>query len=292
MVNALTIDVEDGWSIFSRDCIAKSIEPTETVVRDTGRILDILANRSVKATFFVVGNVAEKFPSLIKRIASAGHEIGTHGFAHRQIFQLTPDEFRAEVRRAKNILEELTSVAVVGHRAPAFSIVPKTRWALEILAEEGFTYDSSIVPCKNPHYGWDGFGKDICRIDLGNSRSIVEVPMSILPIPMTRKGFLTGGGYLRRFPYFVSYAVIKHLQKTRPAIVYMHPYEFGQDIVQLPMEHLSALSRWKVRLLACWYLGTGPGNRHTVPDKVQKLLSAFEFSTVKCVIDQRLGHPR
>jgi polysaccharide deacetylase family protein (PEP-CTERM system associated) len=289
MLNAITVDVEDGWSIFSRDCLSKSIEPTETVVRDTERILDILANKSVKATFFVLGNIAEKFPSLIKRIASAGHELGIHGFYHKKIFELTPDEFRIEIRRAKDLLEQLVSVAVVGHRAPAFSIVPQTRWALEVLAEEGFAYDSSVAPCKNPSYGWDGFSKDICRIDLGNGRSIVEVPMSILPIPMTRKGFLTGGGYLRRFPYFVSYAAIKHIQETRPVIVYMHPYELGKEVAPLPMEHLSMFSRWKAHLLLSWYLGTGIGNRHTMPDKVRKLLSAFEFSTVKCVIEQRLG---
>ena len=281
MVNAITVDVEDGWSIFSRDCLSKSLEPTETVVRDTERILDILANKSVKATFFVLGNIAEKFPSLIKRIASAGHEIGTHGFAHRQIFQLTPDEFRMEIRKAKSILEELVSADVVGHRAPAFSVVPGTKWALKILAEEGFTYDSSIVPCKNPRYGWDGFNKGVCRLDLGDGLSIVEVPMSILPIPMTRKGFLTGGGYLRHFPYFVSYAAIKHIQKTRPVIVYVHPYEFGDEVVPLPTEHLSAASRCRAR----WRLLKVTRNRHTMPAKIQKLLSAFEFSTVKRVID-------
>jgi polysaccharide deacetylase family protein (PEP-CTERM system associated) len=289
MINALTIDIEDGWSIFSRYWLSREIEPTETVVKDTQRILDILANRSVKATFFVVGNVAEKFPSLIKRIAGAGHELGIHGFSHKQIFRFTADEFRSEIKKTKNILEQLSSVAVAGHRAPAFSVTPNTKWALEVLAEEGFTYDSSVVPCKNPHYGWDGFSKDICRLDLGNGLSIVEVPMSILPIPMTRKGFMTGGGYLRRFPYFVSYTAIKHIQKMRPAIVYMHPYEFGKEVVPLQMEHLSALSRWKVRLIACWYIGTGIGNRHSMPAKLQKLLSTFEFGTMRQVIDKWFG---
>jgi len=290
MLNALTVDVEDGWWIFSRDWLSKEIEPTETVVKDTERILEILAARSVRATFFIVGNVASKFPSLVKRIAGAGHELGIHGFSHRQVFRLSRDEFRDEARRAKSVIEELTSVAVVGHRAAAFSVTPQTQWSLRILAEEGFKYDSSVVPCKNPHYGWEGFSKDICRIDLGDGMSIVEVPMSILPIPMTSRGFLTGGGYLRRFPYFVSYAAVKHIQKTRPVIVYVHPYEFGKDVAPLPMEHLSTLSCWRARLAACWYLGTGIGNRHTIPAKMQKLLSDFEFSTVGRVVSRWLAN--
>ena len=290
MLNAFTVDVEDGWAIFSRDWLSREIEPTETVVWDTERILDILANRGVKATFFVVGNVAEKFPSLIKRIADSGHELGIHGFYHKQIFRLTPDEFRMDIRRTKNILEQLTSVAVAGHRAAAFSVLPETKWALRVLAEEGFAYDSSIAPCKNPRYGWDGFSKDICRMDLGDGLSIVEVPMSVFPIPMTSKGFMTGGGYLRHFPYFISHAAIKHIQKTRPVIVYMHPHEFGKEVASLPLSHLSTFSRLHAYLSACWHLGMGIGNRRSMPVKAQKLLSAFEFTTVRQVIDKWFGH--
>ena len=154
-----------------------------------------------------------------------------------------------------------------------------------MLAEEGFMYDSSIVPCKNPRYGWKDFSEHICRVDFGDGLSIVEVPMSIVPIPMTSKGFVTGGGYLRHFPYFVSYAAVKHIQKKRPAVVYMHPYEFGIEVVDLPMKHLSTISR----LLAFCRLAKGMGNRHTMPTKLQKLLSAFEFGPVRSVIEQWLG---
>ncbi len=289
MVNALTIDVEDGWSIFSRDWKLADIEPTETVVRDTERILEILAERNVKASFFVVGNVAEKFPSLVRRIAQGGHELGIHGFSHKQIFRLTEDEFRNDIKKAKAAVENAASAQVVGYRAPAFSLLPQTQWALRILAQEGIKYDSSVVPCKNPRYGWEGFGKDICRMDLADGLSIVEVPLSVFPIPMTDKGFLTGGGYLRRFPYFVSRAAIKRLQKTRPVIVYTHPYEFGREVVPLSMKHLSTVARFRMRILACWYLGMGIGNRRTMPGKLRKLLSDFEFGTVTCVINRRLN---
>jgi polysaccharide deacetylase family protein (PEP-CTERM system associated) len=285
MLNAMTVDVEDGWSIYSRDTLLREIEPTDTVVIDTERILEILSVKKVKGTFFVVGNVAAKFPSLIKSIANEGHELGIHGYSHKRIFLLSKYEFRNEVKRAKCVLEDLTSAEVVGHRAPAFSIAPETKWALQVLAEEGFMYDSSIVPCKNPQYGWKDFGKDICRIDLGDGMNIVEVPMTVMPIPMTSKGFITGGGYLRHFPYFVSYAAIKHIQKTRPVVLYMHPYEFGKEVVETPMRHLSVVSRWR----AIGRLRMGVGNRRTMPAKVQKLLSAFEFGPVRSVIEQWLG---
>jgi polysaccharide deacetylase family protein (PEP-CTERM system associated) len=286
MLNALTVDVEEGWSIFSRDVLSMDIDPLETVVVNTERILETLSAYNVNATFFIVGNVAVKFPSLIKSIARAGHELGVHGFSHKQIFRLTEEEFRCEIKKSKDTIENLTSGAVVGYRAPVFSLVPQTKWSLRILAEEGFKFDSSIVPCNNSRYGWKGFSKDICRMDVGDGLSIVEVPMSILSIPMTNKGFLTGGGYLRHFPYFISHAVIKYLQKTRPVIVYMHPYEFGDEIVPLSMEHLSKKSRFHAR----WLLRKATKNRHTMPAKLQKLLSAFEFGTVKQVIDKWAAH--
>jgi polysaccharide deacetylase family protein (PEP-CTERM system associated) len=289
MLNALTFDVEDGWSIFSRDLLSREMEPAETVVKDTERILSILAGKNVRATFFVVGKVAKKFPSLVRRIADARHELGMHGFSHMQIFRLTENEFRSDVKEAKAVIEDSASAEVTGYRAPAFSLSPETKWSLRILAEEGFRYDSSIVPCKNPRYGWEGFSKDICRVDFGDGLCIVEVPLSVFPIPMTDKGFLTGGGYLRHFPYFISHAVIKHIQKTRPAIVYMHPYEFGKETVSLSMEQLSTISRLKMRMLACWALGMGIGNRRTMPGKLQKLLSAFNFGPIGDVIDQWLG---
>jgi len=282
MLNALTIDVEDGWSILSRDVLSREIEVTQTVVKDTESILGILSERGVKATFFILGNVAAKFPSLIKHIADKGHELGIHGFSHKQIFRLTEKEFRCEVKKSKDTIENLISSPVLGYRAPAFSIVPETSWSLRILAEEGFKYDSSIAPCKNPRYGWKDFSKDICRVDLGNGLSIVEVPMSLMPVPMTNRGFLTGGGYLRHFPYLISYTVIKHIQRTRPVIVYIHPYELGEEVVFLSMKHLSTVSRWR----ALCRLRMGIGNRHTMPAKLLKLLSAFEFGTVKQVIDK------
>jgi len=285
MLNAMTIDVEDGWSIFSLDWLSKEIEPTETVLKDTERILDTLAAKSVKATFFVVGNVAAKFPKLVKRISECGHELGVHGYTHRQIFKLDPSEFREEVSKTKKLLEDIISGEVSGHRAAAFSIMPETKWALEILAEEGFAYDSSVVPFKNPRYGWRGFSEDICRVDLGGGLSIVEVPMTAMRIPLLNKGFLTGGGYLRHFPYWVFKGIVRHIQKQRPVIVYVHPYEFGTDRLTLSCDHLSK----KQKGIAYRYLKVAMRNRETVPGKVLKLLYDFEFTTMRDVVKEALA---
>jgi polysaccharide deacetylase family protein (PEP-CTERM system associated) len=284
-MNALSIDLEDGWYIFSRDWLLQEAEPAETVVRDTETILGILAKKDVKATFFVLGVVAAKFPKLVKRISECGHELGIHGYTHRQIFKLDPSEFREEVSKTKKLLEDIISGEVSGHRAAAFSIMPETKWALEILAEEGFSYDSSVVPFKNPRYGWRGFSEDICRVDLGGGLSIVEVPMTAIRIPLLNKGFLTGGGYLRHFPYWIFKGIVRHIQKQRPVIVYVHPYEFGTDRLTLFCDHLSN----KQKGIAHRYLKVAMRNRETVPDKVLKLLCDFEFTTMRNVVKESLA---
>lgn len=287
MVNALTIDVEDGWSIFSRDWLHRPIVPTEVVVKDTEWLLNLLEGKNVKATFFVLGDVAKKFPSLIRRIAEANHEIGVHGFSHKQIFKLTKEEFRSEVADVKKLLENIISAPVPGYRAPAFSVIPKTSWALEVLAEEGFVYDSSIVPCKNSRYGWPGFSRDICRIDLHSGSSIIEVPMTVVNFPVIGKGFVTGGGYIRHFPYCLSSFMIKLIQKHRPAIVYMHPYEFATGIYPLSFSHLSEEKKKR----AFRHLKFAVRNRKSMPCKLRKLLSEFKFSTIGRLIETAKSCP-
>ena len=283
MLNMLSFDIEDGWSIFSRDLLAKEIEPTDTVVRDTQWILEALEQKNVKATFFILGDVAKTFPNLIKQIADSGHEIGVHGFSHKQIFKLTKEEFSNEISYTKKLLEDVCSVQVRGYRAPAFSIMPQTSWAFEVLAEVGFAYDSSVMPCRNKRYGWACFSRDICRIDLGGGRSIIEVPMSVLNIPILGKGFGTGGGYLRHFPYSLTKQVVKHLQKQRPVVVYMHPYEFGTEVVPLPVNHLGRRDKMNVALR----LKIAMRNKGAMPDKLKRLLSDFEFTSIANIIEKQ-----
>jgi polysaccharide deacetylase family protein (PEP-CTERM system associated) len=281
LLNALTIDIEDYWSIFSRDWLYTEAEPGDAVVRNTEWFLKTLAGHNVKATFFILGEVAEKFPSLIRKIAADGHEISSHGFSHKQIFRLTEEEFQREVANCRKLLEDITSSPILGYRAPAFSIMPQTKWALEILAQEGFKYDSSIYPISGRRYGWPGFSRDICKIDLPSGRSIVEVPLSTVTI-LGRILPVAGGGYIRHFPYTVTSWAMKHIQKTRPVIVYMHPYEIDTQTQYFQSEYFSGKDNRKARRFHRIQLR----NRNTVGRKFVKLLDEFKFATIKEVINR------
>lgn len=281
MLNVLSIDVEDDRSGFSRDWLHIDDEPSDAVVKNTEWFLDVLAQYNVKTTCFILGEVAKKFPSLIKKIAKDDHEIGVHGFFHKQIFKLTEEEFRREVTDCKKLLEDITSGPVPGHRAPAFSIMPQTKWALEVLADEGFTYDSSIYPISGKRYGWPEFSKDICKVDLPSGRSIIEVPMSTVTV-LGRTLPAAGGGYIRHFPYAVTKWAIKHIQKDRPAIVYMHPYEIDTEPWTFPTKHLSR----KDRKIAIKFRKMQLRNRQTVRGKLFNLLYEFEFTTIGQVIER------
>jgi len=281
MINALSIDVEDYWSIFSRDWLHKDIEPSDAVVKNTEWFLQIFAQHNVKATFFILGEVAKKFPALIEKIAKGGHEIGAHGLTHKQIFKLTEEEFRREAGDCKKLLEDIISGPILGHRAPAFSIIPATKWAMEVLAEEGFKYDSSVYPISGKRYGWPGFSKDICKIELPSGHSIVEVPMSTVTV-LGKTLPAAGGGYIRHFPYAVTKRVIKHIQKKRPVIVYMHPYEIETKTGTFDTKHLP----YKERNRVIKFHKMQKRNRNTVNEKLIKLLSEFEFTTIGEVIEK------
>lgn len=279
MINALTVDVEDYWSIFERDWLNISdAEPTDAVVRNTHWFLQTFNDHNVKATFFILGEVAQSFPQLIKEIANQGHEIAAHGFYHRQIFKLSRNEFKKEVEDAKKLLEDLSGHQVIGHRAPAFSINRETQWALEVLAELGYKYDSSISPLAGKRYGWPGFKKEIHSMLLSNGLNIIEVPMSTISLGI--KEFGIGGGYLRHFPYLYTKLAMKHIQKKRPVIIYMHPYEIDTDIVPLKLDNLTGLGKIK----AFKFHKLQMRNRQTVKGKVDKLFSDFKFSTIKDIL--------
>ncbi|MBA7472912.1 hypothetical protein ES707_08244 [subsurface metagenome] len=283
MINAFTIDVEDYWSIFSRDWLGIEAEPSEAVVRNTEWFLETLERFNIKATFFILGEVAAKFPGLIRKISQAGHEIGSHGFSHRQIFKLTEEQFRSEVAESKKLLEDITGLAVSGHRAPAFSIMPSTKWALEVLAQESFKYDSSVYPIAGKRYGWPGFSKGICKVDLPSGRSIIEVPLSTVTV-LGKTLPAAGGGYIRHFPYVVTKCSIKRIQKQRPAIVYMHPYEIDTELRPFPTGHLCSEDKKEVIKLHRLQLR----NRDTMHRKINKLLSDFDFAPLKKVISETL----
>ena len=284
MLNVLTIDVEDYWSTFLRCWFDKDTEPNEAVVRNTEWFLETLAEFNVKATCFILGEVAVKYPALIKKISNNGHEVGSHGFSHNQIFNLSQDQFRQEVSYSKKLLEDIISSSVVGFRAPAFSVMPQTQWALEVLAEEGYKYDSSVFPISGKRYGWPDFSQDICKVDLPSGKSIVEVPMSTVEI-MGKTLPAAGGGYLRHFPYLLTKTAIKQIQKKRPAIVYMHPYEIDLENKKLDFSLMSFAQKCKTVKFHLLQLR----NRKTVSRKLLKLLQEFEFTSLSEMIKKTLG---
>ena len=278
-----TIDVEDGVSIAMRDAFGKQVPQTERVVTSTNEILDMLGNYEVKATFFVLGKVAEVFPELVKRIDKEGHEIGIHGYDHFKFYEMNYEKAKDQLKRAKNVVENLIGAKVLGHRAPAFSINETTKWALELLAELDFKYDSSIMPCMATHYGWPNFTKDICRINLKNNQSIFEIPMSTITFGKMEIPAL-GGSYLRLFPYWFTKYAFRQVQGKRPAIVYMHPYEL--DTTRYPdyyFEELKKASFLKnLKMRSNWF------RRSSVKRKLNNLLDQYSFIPMNNLLQQNI----
>lgn len=282
-LNALTIDVEDYWSIFSRDWLKLPLTPTDSVVRNTEWLLEKLSEKKVRATFFILGEIAQSFPHLIKKIAAESHEIAVHGFYHRQIFKLSKDDFRKEIGDAKKLLEDLSGQKIVGHRAPAFSINKDTKWALEVLAELGFNYDSSISPMAGKRYGWPGFKREIHKMQMPNGQSIIEVPMSTISLGIKELGI--GGGYMRHLPYFYTKWAIGHIQKKRPAIIYMHPYEIDMERREINLQNLNKAERRKTRMFHMLQMR----NRNSMKGKIIKLISQFYFAPLIEVVEKSVN---
>ncbi|HET8804199.1 MAG TPA: DUF3473 domain-containing protein [Aequorivita sp.] len=281
--SAFTVDVEDGISGAMRDVFNTKVEQTDRVVRCTSEILDLCAECDVKGTFFILGEVAEDFPQLIKDIAGAGHELGIHGYHHKQFFRMTKEEAYEELSSAKKLIEDLSGMKVEGHRAPAFSVMPETEWALDVIADTGFTYDSSIMPCKGKRYGWPGFSKDIGYIKTPNGKKLVEVPMTTTSF-LGRETPVAGGGYLRLFPLNFTKRAFESTIENRPAIIYMHPYEV--DTEKYPAYYFDALN--KVGFQKRWNMKSKWWNRKTVYPKLKELLSTYEFDTLETIIKERM----
>jgi polysaccharide deacetylase family protein (PEP-CTERM system associated) len=278
-IAAFTIDVEDGVSIAMRDVFGQASPQTERVVRCTGQILELLARHDAQATFFILGQVAEKFPGLVRKIAAAGHEIGVHGYDHWQFFKLTPNQAKEELTRAKQILEDVSGQAVYGHRAPAFSVIPNTDWALDVIAECGFAYDSSIVPISGRRYGWPGFPKNIVRLRTAQGNRLIEAPVSAVRI-FSRELAFSGGGYLRLFPFFFTRWAFGKQTKQRPVILYLHPYEL--DTARYPDYYFAAMK--EAPLLTQLKMRSNWLRRNTVSSKLSHLLKTYPFTTMQNVI--------
>jgi len=282
--HAFTVDVEDYHNVVARDWLLREGPPTAAVVDNTRRILRLLADAGVHGTFFTLGEVAEYYPGLIREIAEAGHELGVHGYYHRQLFKLTREGFRSEIVDARKRIEDLSGRRIRGHRAPAFSIVPATRWGLDVLGEAGFEYDSSIFPVKLRRYGWPGFPPEIHRVPLDGGRSIIEAPLSTVTV-LGRAWPAAGGGYLRHFPTSVTRWALRRIGAARPVILYTHPYEIEWPVAPLQVGSLAPGEAGRARR----FDRLQRRNRSTVEYKLRTFLREFRFTTLEQVIETELG---
>lgn len=258
LVNAFTVDVEDYFHVAALSrAVSRESWPTREyrVERNTERLLSVLANKGVHGTFFVLGWVAERSPNLLRRIASAGHEIACHGYSHQLVYRQTPDEFREETRRAKDLIEQAVGETVLGYRAASFSITSASLWALDVLIDLGFEYDSSIFPIRHDRYGIPGASPCLGRFTAPTGRTIIEFPMSAASF-LGVKVPVSGGGYFRIFPYWLTRAGLRRIntRAKRPFVFYLHPWELdpGQPRISVGMlsrfRHYTNLARCELRL--------------------------------------------
>jgi polysaccharide deacetylase family protein (PEP-CTERM system associated) len=264
--NGLTVDVEEYFQVSNFDKIISRDEWARLPSRvedSMARILDEMERDRVSGTFFILGWVAARHPNLVRRIRDAGHEVASHGTGHRTVYDLTADQFRRDVTDAKRTLEDIIGEPVVGYRAPSYSITRRSWWALEILAEAGYSYDSSIFPIRHYRYGIPGYQRFPHRIDLGNGLGIWEFPLTTVSF----FGFnfpIAGGAYLRFLPGWLVKCGISWVNRKerQPAVIYFHPWEIddGQPRQKvgwpIRVNHYHNLSRMLGKLQKIWRAGS------------------------------------
>ncbi len=271
--NALTIDVEDYFQVAA---LAEAVDRKDwhdmeyRVEANTDRLLSVLGDHNTKANFFTLGWVAEKSPALVRRIHDAGHEVASHGYSHQLIYKQTPEVFREETRRSKAILEDIIGEPVTGYRAASYSITAQSRWALDILCEEGFTWDSSIFPVHHDRYGMPGTPRWPHRLKTDNGSEIAEFPLSTLKLP----GYtlpIAGGGYFRLFPYWFSQWGLGSINRMgKPFGFYLHPWEIDPGQPRLDVKWFSRFRHYN--------------NLEVCEQRLVNLLKRFRFTTMSDVL--------
>jgi len=277
MINALSIDVEDYFQV---NAFEQHVHRNEwdaypmRVEENTCRILDLLDEFSVKATFFVLGWVAERRPGLVREIQRRKHEVACHGYGHELIFKIGPEKFRKDVRKSRLLLEDLTGGKIYGYRAPSYSITGKSLWALDILTEEGFVYDSSIFPISHDVYGIPGGKRFLHRI-MTRAGEIDEFPLSTFSLGLGNWRYrlpIAGGGYLRLLPAPLIGKAIQCVNENErePVVVYFHPWEIDPQQPKIKAGIRSCFRHYH--------------NLERMELKIRYLLENFEFSTMREVL--------
>jgi polysaccharide deacetylase family protein (PEP-CTERM system associated) len=273
--NAMSVDVEDYYHVsnFSKSINKCDWDSYESRVEsNTDRLLELFNNHDIEATFFVLGWIAKRHPELVHRIYDNGHEVACHGYSHDLIYNQTPSVFRKETLDAKRILEDIIQEPVIGYRAASYSITDQSIWALDILEELGFKYDSSIFPIRHDRYGIPGAPTKLYTMNTPSGKTIIEFPLSTIDFLKLRIP-VSGGGYFRIFPYFLTqYAFNKKNKAGQPIIFYLHPWEIDPDQPKIKTNALAKFRHYH-NLTKC-------------ESRLHKLISTFKFTRIdKILID-------
>jgi polysaccharide deacetylase family protein (PEP-CTERM system associated) len=273
-LNALTVDLEEYFQVSNFEkLIDRSAWDTlpSRVIESTHRLLDLFDETESRATFFALGWIAERNPKLLREIADRGHEIACHGYAHELVYQIGPDRFRSDLRRARVAIEDAAGCAVRGYRAPSYSITAASLWALPILVEEGFDFDSSIFPVRHPRYGIPDFARWPVRLELRGGASIREFPLTTLSLgPFNLP--LAGGAYLRFLPPALFRWGFARLETAdRPTVLYVHPWEIDPDQPRQSVSRRVRVNHYH--------------NLDATEARLGGLLERFEFNSMGDVLD-------
>ena len=278
MRNALSVDVEDWFHVGAFERVIKHEDWAGLecrVERNTDILLEMFDASGIKATFFTLGWVAERYPALMRRIADAGHELGNHGSNHDRVFTLTPQQFAEDIDRARKTIEDTSGAKVTGYRAPSFSIDKRTPWAHQVLAEQGYVYSSSVAPIQSDHYGWPEAPRFAFKPVAGSD--LIEIPVTTAVFAGKRLA-AGGGGYFRLLPYAFSQWAMRQVNDddNRPAIIYFHPWEID------PGQPRVANAPIKSKLRHYTNLGAMQG-------KLQRLISDFEWDRLDAIATEEQG---
>ena len=274
--NALTVDVEDYFQVSA---FADSVGQHEwdrqplRVEQNTHKLLNLFDEYQIKATFFALGWVAERASGLILEIAKRGHEVACHGYSHQLVYNQSPEVFKQETIRAKSILEDIVQQPVRGYRAASYSITTRSLWALDILAEAGFDYDSSIFPVRHDRYGIPDSPEFPYILDTPAGHKLAEFPLSTAKI-MGYRLPIAGGGYFRLYPYWLSRAGLRQVnRRQKPFIFYLHPWEIDPEQPRISASWLSRFRHYN--------------NLDKCETRLHRLVSDFQFSTVEKVLQNQ-----
>jgi polysaccharide deacetylase family protein (PEP-CTERM system associated) len=271
--NALSVDVEDWFQVGAFETVISRSDWDTLECRveaNCDAVLALFDDAGIKGTFFTLGWVAQRYPALMRRIVDAGHELASHGYGHDRVFSFTSAQFAADIQRARKLIEDTSGAKVTGYRAPSFSIDQRTPWAHEILAEQGYSYSSSVAPVKHDHYGWADAPRFAFRPVAGSD--FLEIPVTTAMLGSKRLA-AGGGGFFRLLPYAFSRWAISQVNtdEARPAIIYFHPWEID------PGQPRVANAPIKSKLRHYTKLGAMAG-------KLRRLAGDFEWERLDAVV--------